>query len=565
MAGLGSIIRSRAGGTARTAAYAAAGSDVLLAISMSKGIAGTIKDTATEATSKANDLTKALTDNTNASKDVNVEQVKANNKLDDIASSISGLRNLTVSFIKSFRLEKSKAKFADVEDRMEAKTTPIAAPTPDRDPTGFIADLLRSNFGVLLLAAGGVAGWLALSDEQKKELADNTKAFLEGLFGLEAGELSKKISMLSTGVTSSISALAALTKIITMGLKREAIPPKPLKPPMTTAPKASKPPATGKKPTVPVPKSKPATATAPTKPSAPPTTKPPVAATTPVPKSKPATTKPTPSGSSNAGLTADNISREVDKNGKVRYRNKATGKYIAKATGEEILEAITKSASKSALLSAGKKIPLIGAGIGLLEAGIRSWFGDDVGAGIALGSGVASTLPGAGTAVSIAADITNLTRDVFAMLHPEGLHPEKAYKQAMGDPEKMKELKAFEASIKAAVVDEFNKLIEPSPNPQSVLNPRDKISLLQEELGWLQESSMYAGAPVQPARQAILQQQIQDLQQRKNTSGQAGGINKNTIVSTQNDSNISSSADEDIGSAGMAFPIDDYSSFSLSP
>jgi hypothetical protein len=59
----------------------------------------------------------------------------------------------------------------------------------------------------------------------------------------------------------------------------------------------------------------------------------------------------------------------------------------------------------------GKKIPLVGLGIGLGAAGQRAWSGDFTGAGLEALSGVASTFPGVGTVASTAIDAGLMARD----------------------------------------------------------------------------------------------------------------------------------------------------------
>lgn len=69
---------------------------------------------------------------------------------------------------------------------------------------------------------------------------------------------------------------------------------------------------------------------------------------------------------------------------------------------------VAKAAGKSAL----KKIPLIGAGVGLALAANRAMAGDWVGAGMEATSGALSIVPGLGTAASLGMDAAILARDV---------------------------------------------------------------------------------------------------------------------------------------------------------
>lgn len=90
---------------------------------------------------------------------------------------------------------------------------------------------------------------------------------------------------------------------------------------------------------------------------------------------------------------------------------KAGGKPIAKAGGKSIAKVGSKALGKSLL----KKIPLVGALAGLgfgLERIISD--GDWAGGGLEVLSGLASTIPGAGTAASAALDVGLAARDVGA-------------------------------------------------------------------------------------------------------------------------------------------------------
>lgn len=69
---------------------------------------------------------------------------------------------------------------------------------------------------------------------------------------------------------------------------------------------------------------------------------------------------------------------------------------------------VAKSAGKSLL----KKVPLLGAGVGLGLAGSRAYEGDWTGAGLEAASGIASILPGPGTAASLGLDAAILARDM---------------------------------------------------------------------------------------------------------------------------------------------------------
>lgn len=90
------------------------------------------------------------------------------------------------------------------------------------------------------------------------------------------------------------------------------------------------------------------------------------------------------------------------------FRDATTGRAVSKATGQAALKTGSKSIGKSIV----KKIPLIGALAGLGFAISRAASGDFVGAAGELASGVASTIPGLGTAASVAIDAGLAARDI---------------------------------------------------------------------------------------------------------------------------------------------------------
>ena len=78
-------------------------------------------------------------------------------------------------------------------------------------------------------------------------------------------------------------------------------------------------------------------------------------------------------------------------------------------------KAIGKLAGGALAKSLGKKIPLVGLGLGAVFAAQRAMQGDFLGAGLELASGAASTVPGFGTAGSIGIDAALAARDMTAM------------------------------------------------------------------------------------------------------------------------------------------------------
>lgn len=87
------------------------------------------------------------------------------------------------------------------------------------------------------------------------------------------------------------------------------------------------------------------------------------------------------------------------------------GTAAAKAAGTTT-GAVAKTAGKTAGKVALKKIPIIGAGVGLALAANRAMAGDWVGAGMEASSGLMSMVPGLGTAASLGMDAAIIARDV---------------------------------------------------------------------------------------------------------------------------------------------------------
>ena len=92
--------------------------------------------------------------------------------------------------------------------------------------------------------------------------------------------------------------------------------------------------------------------------------------------------------------------------------SKGLGKGLGKKLGGK---AIGKLAGGALAKSLGKKIPLVGLGLGAVFAAQRALQGDFLGAGLELASGAASTVPGAGTAASVGIDAALMAKDMTAM------------------------------------------------------------------------------------------------------------------------------------------------------
>ena len=87
---------------------------------------------------------------------------------------------------------------------------------------------------------------------------------------------------------------------------------------------------------------------------------------------------------------------------------KGAKKIGAKVGGKAIAKVGAKALGKGLL----KKIPFIGLGAGLLFAGQRLMSGDFKGAMLEAASGIAGTIPGVGTAISVGLDATLAAKDM---------------------------------------------------------------------------------------------------------------------------------------------------------
>ena len=87
---------------------------------------------------------------------------------------------------------------------------------------------------------------------------------------------------------------------------------------------------------------------------------------------------------------------------------KGSKKIAAKVGGKAIAKVGAKALGKGLL----KKIPFVGLGAGLLFAGQRLMAGDFKGAALEAASGIAGTIPGVGTAISVGLDATLAAKDM---------------------------------------------------------------------------------------------------------------------------------------------------------
>lgn len=124
--------------------------------------------------------------------------------------------------------------------------------------------------------------------------------------------------------------------------------------------------------------------------------------------------------------------------------------------------AAAKGAAKTGLKSFLKKIPLIGAGAGLLFAADRASRGDTTGAGMELASGIASTAPGPGTAASFGIDAALMAKDMKSDQTPK-------VETKKSDQTPKVETKKYEGTISATQSD-----IQNHPNYKRYLSQYQK-------------------------------------------------------------------------------------------
>lgn len=146
--------------------------------------------------------------------------------------------------------------------------------------------------------------------------------------------------------------------------------------------------------------------------------------------------------------------------GKVARRSKTVAKGLLKKAGRKIgVKSVAKIGGKALGKGLLKKIPFLGLGAGLLFAGQRMMAGDFKGAGLEMLSGVAGTVPGIGTAVSVGLDAALAAKDVGMMgdgkPEPSTPNPNVAGNGApiILNPSTMK---AWERAVNAAAKDGVN-------------------------------------------------------------------------------------------------------------
>ena len=127
--------------------------------------------------------------------------------------------------------------------------------------------------------------------------------------------------------------------------------------------------------------------------------------------------------------------------GSVAELGAGTAMVAPKTTGKAITSALTKIAPATAAKIGLKKIPLVGAAVGLGLAADRASAGDWWGAAGEAASGIAGTVPGLGTAVSVGIDAALLARDLSDTTEDEEKKKQEILKLQMGNATKPSEVK----------------------------------------------------------------------------------------------------------------------------
>ena len=118
-----------------------------------------------------------------------------------------------------------------------------------------------------------------------------------------------------------------------------------------------------------------------------------------------------------AGAAVSGVSKKVTEAALRKTLGKEAAEGVAKNLGSEVAE---KGLAKGAAKVIGKKIPLIGLGLSAFFAAERAAKGDMLGAALELASGASSTIPGLGTAASVAIDAALIGRDAGVVPFAEG-------------------------------------------------------------------------------------------------------------------------------------------------
>ena len=184
-------------------------------------------------------------------------------------------------------------------------------------------------------------------------------------------------------------------------------------------------------------------------------------------------------GISKVAKSGGKLLKGASKAGKALLK-KGAKKVAAKVGGKAIAKVGAKALGKGLL----KKIPFVGLGAGLLFAGQRLMAGDMKGALLEAASGIAGTIPGVGTAISVGLDATLAAKDMGVLPGQKEAEEQQAGLQA---PDPMKDLygrpiilnpstmKAWKRAVNAAAKDGIDL---PSSVTSSFRSPEQQQALL---------------------------------------------------------------------------------------
>ena len=184
-------------------------------------------------------------------------------------------------------------------------------------------------------------------------------------------------------------------------------------------------------------------------------------------------------GISKVAKSGGKLLKGASKAGKALLK-KGAKKVAAKVGGKAIAKVGAKALGKGLL----KKIPFVGLGAGLLFAGQRLMAGDMKGALLEAASGIAGTIPGVGTAISVGLDATLAAKDMGVL---PGQKEAEQQQEGLQAPDPMKDLygrpiilnpstmKAWKKAVNAAAKDGIDL---PKSVTSSFRSPEQQQALL---------------------------------------------------------------------------------------
>ena len=184
-------------------------------------------------------------------------------------------------------------------------------------------------------------------------------------------------------------------------------------------------------------------------------------------------------GISKVAKSGGKLLKGASKAGKALLK-KGAKKVAAKVGGKAIAKVGAKALGKGLL----KKIPFVGLGAGLLFAGQRLMAGDMKGALLEAASGIAGTIPGVGTAISVGLDATLAAKDMGVLpgqkeaeQQQEGLQAPDPMKDMYGRPIVLNPstMKAWKRAVNAAAKDGIDL---PKSVTSSFRSPEQQQALL---------------------------------------------------------------------------------------